>query len=228
MIFSSLQFIVFFLIFILCIKVFKVNQKGAIILFSLLFYGFWNPLFILLIFFFLLASYFFIKKKIDLKISIPVILLPLFYFKYSFFLTGIFDLRALNSISYLGDLPLAISFITFTIIAILVDIKTKKYNKKIDFFTLSEFLVYFPQLIAGPILRAKELIPSLQKKIIFNNKNIKFGIFLFTIGFIKKIFFADSIAIYINPIFENPSLVNKSDLTFADRFSEIIVTGWSH
>lgn len=211
MIFSSLQFIVFFLIFILCIKVFKVNQKGAIILFSLLFYGFWNPLFILLIFFFLLASYFFIKKKIDLKISIPVILIPLFYFKYSFFLTGIFDLRALNSISYLGDLPLAISFITFTIIAILVDIKTKKYNKKIDFFTLSEFLVYFPQLIAGPILRAKELIPSLQKKIIFNNKNIKFGIFLFTIGFIKKIFFADSIAIYIDPIFENPSLVNESD-----------------
>ena len=63
---------------------------------------------------------------------------------------------------------------TFTAVAILVDIKTKKYNDKISFYTFSEFLVYFPQLIAGPILRANELIPILKNKIIFNNINIKF------------------------------------------------------
>ena len=168
MIFSSFQFIGFFLIFILCVKVFKNNQRGTIILFSLLFYGFWNPIFIFLIFFFLLSSYFFIKKNFDLRISIPVILLPLFYYKDSFFLSSLFEFKTLNSISYSGNLPLAISFITFTIIAILIDTKTKKYNERIDFFTFSEFLVYFPQLIAGPILRAKELIPSLQKKIVFS------------------------------------------------------------
>ena len=211
MIFSSFQFIGFFLIFILCVKVFKNNQRGTIILFSLLFYGFWNPIFIFLIFFFLLSSYFFIKKNFDLRISIPVILLPLFYYKYSFFLSSLFEFKTLNLISYSGNLPLAISFITFTIIAILIDTKTKKYNERIDFFTFSEFLVYFPQLIAGPILRAKELIPLLQKEIVFSNDNIKFGIFLFTVGFVKKIFLADSIAIYIDPIFENPNLVNQGD-----------------
>ena len=58
--------------------------------------------------------------------------------------------------------------------------------KEINFFSLSEFLIYFPQLIAGPILRAKELIPLLKKKIIFTNENIKFGILLFMIGFILQ------------------------------------------
>tara|TARA_E500000178_G_scaffold206132_1_gene203609 strand:+ start:798 stop:1850 length:1053 start_codon:yes stop_codon:yes gene_type:complete len=117
----------------------------------------------------------------------------------------------LTDLSYKGNLPLAISFITFTAIAILVDVKTKKYNEKINFFSLSEFLIYFPQLIAGPILRAKELIPLLKKKIIFTNENIKFGILLFMIGFIKKIFLADSISNFIDPIFEKENLTASED-----------------
>tara|TARA_X000001036_G_scaffold440051_1_gene494020 strand:- start:4174 stop:5505 length:1332 start_codon:yes stop_codon:yes gene_type:complete len=211
MIFSSIEFLIFFIFFILIVKFFSNYQKSIIIISSLFFYSYWNPIFILLIFFLLISSYSFIKKNISLKISIPVVLLPLFYFKYSNFLINILSLDSLKNLSYKSDLPLAISFITFTIIAILVDIKTKKYNEDINFSTFSEFLIYFPQLIAGPILRASELIPSLRKKIFFTNENIKFGIFLFTVGFVKKIFFADNIAFYIDPIFENPDMVNNED-----------------
>lgn len=211
MIFSSIQFLIFFSIFIIFIKIFKDNQRAIIIFFSLFFYGFWSPIFTFLIFFYLILSYFFIKKNISLKISIPIILVPLFYFKYSFFLLNIFEQSILINFSYTGNLPLAISFITFTVVAILIDVKTKKYNEQINFYSLSEFLVYFPQLIAGPILRASELIPILKKKIIFDNENIKFGILLFTIGFIKKVFLADSIADFIDPIFDKESTVANDD-----------------
>ena len=211
MIFSSIQFVIFFLIFLISIKIFKNYQRSIIILFSIFFYGFWSPPFTFLILFFFLTSYFFLKRDLSLKVSIPITLLPLFYFKYSFFLSDFFKIKILNDFCYKGDLPLAISFITFTAIAILVDVKTKRYEEKINFFSLSEFLIYFPQLIAGPILRAKELIPLLKNKIIFTNKNIKFGILLFMIGFIKKIFFADSISSFIDPIFEKENLTASED-----------------
>ena len=164
MIFSSIQFLIFFIIFIISLKTFKNQQRLIIILFSFFFYGFWNPLFVFLILFFLISSYFFISKNISLKISIPLTLIPLFYFKYSLFVFSFFNYESLTNYSYAGNLPLAISFITFTIIAILVDVKTKKYKERLNFFSLSEFLLYFPQLIAGPIFRANELIPSLKKK----------------------------------------------------------------
>ena len=211
MIFSSIQFLIFFLTFLIFIKIFKNNQRSIIILFSIFFYSFWSPAFTFLVLFFFVSSYFFLRKNLSLKLSIPITLLPLFYFKYSFFLSNFFEIKILADLSYQGNLPLAISFITFTAIAILVDVKTKKYNEKINFFTLSEFLIYFPQLIAGPILRAKELIPLLKKKIIFTNANVKFGILLFMIGFIKKIFLADSISNFIDPIFEKENLIASDD-----------------
>lgn len=215
MIFSSIEFLIFFLLFILSIKIFPHYQRTLIIIFSLFFYSYWNPIFILLVLFLCFSCYLFIKQNISLKVSIPITLIPLFYFKYSFFIGNLFDSNLLISFSYKASLPLAISFITFTAIAILIDVKTKKYTEELNFFSFSEFLIYFPQLIAGPILRAKELIPSLRGKIIFTNENIKFGILLFTIGFIKKIFFADSIAVYIDPIFEDPTLANSKDLVKA-------------
>ena len=215
MIFSSIEFLIFFLLFTLSIKIFPHYQRTLIIIFSLFFYSYWNPIFILLVLFLCFSCYLFIKQNISLKVSIPITLIPLFYFKYSFFIGNLFDSNLLIIYSYKASLPLAISFITFTAIAILIDVKTKKYTEELNFFSFSEFLIYFPQLIAGPILRAKELIPSLRGKIIFTNENIKFGILLFTIGFIKKIFFADSIAVYIDPIFEDPTLVNSKDLVKA-------------
>ena len=118
MIFSSIQFLIFFSIFLIFLKIFTNSQRSIIILFSLFFYGFWSPLFTFLILFFFISSYFFLKKDLSLKISIPITLLPLFYFKYSFFLSNFFDNKMLTDLSYKGNLPLAISFITFTAIAI--------------------------------------------------------------------------------------------------------------
>ena len=212
MIFSSLEFILFFTFFVLLIKFLPNQQRPIIIISSLIFYSFWKPVFVFLLLYLFIATYYFIKKNFNLKISIPIILIPLFYFKYSLFFVEISGLNFLENLSYKSDLPLAISFVTFTAIAVIIDVKTKKYNEQINFLSFSEFLFYFPQLIAGPILRANELIPLLKEKINFNDAKIKFGLLLFLFGFVKKIFFADTIASYIDPIFDDPISANKADL----------------
>ena len=212
MIFSSFQFLIFFSFFLLFIKYFRSQQKSIIILFSLFFYSYWNPIFIFLIFYLSVITYICYKKKISTYISLVFIFLPLIYFKYSEFIFNILSHDNLVSISYKSDLPLAISFITFTAVAFIIDVKKKIFNEEISFFSFLEFIIYFPQLIAGPILRAKELVPSLKKKIIFSKNQIKFGIILFTVGFIKKVYLSDSIGVIIDPIFLNPAEVPAEDL----------------
>lgn len=205
MIFSSIEFIIFFLIFILCIKFFSKHQRNVIILFSLFFYSFWNFYFVILILYFCFFTYVFIRKSFDLRICILILILPLIFFKYSNFLVSFFDIKFLYKLVYLGEIPLAISFITFTAIASVVDVKNRIFDKEIiNFYSISEFILFFPQLIAGPILRLNELFPQLQKKIFFDKENLKFALLLFMIGFIKKIFIADNIALVIDPIFLYP------------------------
>ena len=153
----------------------------------------------------------FIKYDIRLKYSISICLLPLFYFKYSLFFISLLNLEFLKKYAYVDNLPLAISFITFTAIATIIDTKFKNHDEKLDIKNFTEFLVYFPQLIAGPILRVKQLIPQLKNRIFIDKSNVKFGLVLFTVGFVKKIFLADSIASYIDPFFAS-SVINPNDV----------------
>ena len=165
MIFSSLEFILFFLVFSICIKYFRNHQQALIIISSFIFYSFWNSIFFILLVYLCLSNFYFIKKKINIYFSVVASLLPLFYFKYSFFFSNIFNLEILSEYSYKGELPLAISFITFTALATIIDTKLNKHNENLDIKNFTEFLVYFPQLIAGPILRVNQLIPQLKNKI---------------------------------------------------------------
>ena len=132
MIFSSIEFLIFFILFLITLKIFSNYQKSLIIFSSLFFYGYWNPIFLLLIFYYIIFAYLFIKKEISLKVSIPLILLPLFYFKYSYFLIELTNFIPLKVYTYNSSLPLAISFITFTIVALLIDIKTNYALIKIN------------------------------------------------------------------------------------------------
>ena len=211
MLFSLIDFFIFFILFILCILSFKTHQRSIIIIFSLFFYSYWNFYFIPLIIFFCISTFFLIKKNYYLPISISILIFPLILFKYSTFILEIFNISSLLKYSYTGELPLAISFLTFTAIAVLIDRKNKK-NDQYNFFNISEYLLYFPQLIAGPILRVNELIPQLKNKILFVRDNIKFGIVLFCVGYIKKVYLADNIGVYIDPFFQNPDLTESKDL----------------
>ena len=211
MLFSSIEFLLFFTLFIIFICILRNHQRSVIIIFSLFFYSYWDFRFLPLIAFFCVSTFFLIKKNYILLFSISIMIFPLIFFKYSSFIIETFNINFLLKYSYGGDLPLAISFLTFTAIAILID-RRDKINDKYNFFNISEYLLYFPQLIAGPILRLNQLAPQLNEKILFLKDNIKFGIILFGVGYIKKVYFADNIAIYIDPYFQNPSLAESEDL----------------
>ena len=214
MVFSSIEFLFFFIIYFILHFLFPISKRNYLVIIgSTIFYAWWRPEDIWIPYFLILVAFFGYKfiSKISagnnrfwaLLISLSVLYIPLLIFKYlGFFYNDIiapfFDL---NKLSFDFDIPLGISFITFTLTTFLVDIYKNKFSEKFSLTTFAAYIMYFPQLIAGPILRPNELIPQLQKK--SKEKNIKFlfPISIFTIGLVKKVIFADYLALFVDNTF---------------------------
>ncbi len=101
-------------------------------------------------------------------------------------------------------LPVGISFYTFQTMSYSLDIYRGKLQPQRDFVTFALFVAFFPQLVAGPIVRAVELLPQLERSLRVRWDDISVGIRRFTIGFIKKVFLADNIAPHVDRIFDAP------------------------
>lgn len=198
--------------------------------FSLIFYGGWNPNYLVL----LLASIGFnfsigkliVKNKLQfykkcyLILGIVGNLSALFYFKYTnFFIQNINFIAHTDFNFYKIILPLGISFFTFTQIAFLVDAYYGKV-KQFGIFNYSLFVSYFPHLIAGPIIHHKDVMPQFNK--ILNTKQFPLmryfmiGLTIFIIGLFKKVCLADTLAPKVNYIFDLPG--KGYDLSFADSW----------
>ena len=228
MLFNSFEFIFLFLPITLYIY-FYLNRfklielsKGFLVLSSLFFYSWWNiiylPLLLLSILFnFLIAktlskstSEKIIRKKIILVFGIIMNILLLSYFKYyNFFIENIDLILGTKFVLVDLALPLAISFFTFQQIAYLVD-SYKQEIKEFNFLNYTIFVTFFPQLIAGPIVHHKEMMPQfirIKNKFI-NFKNITLGLYIFSIGLFKKVVIADYFALWANKGFDNTSILN--------------------
>lgn len=126
------------------------------------------------------------------------------YFKYSdFFIENINDVFKTNMALLNLTLPLAISFFTFQQIAYLVD-SYKGKTQEYDVVNYAVFVTFFPQLIAGPIVHHKEMMPQFAyaSNNRINAENISRGLFIFAIGLFKKVVIADTFAIYANEGFD--------------------------
>ena len=234
MIFTTIDFIVFFVFILAAVAIIKHRKFQHLILLGGSYYFFYfssNYLIVLLIFTTILDFYLAkiihdtedaLRKKLLLTISLVGNLGLLGFFKYTDFailefniLGNYFDLS--TEIPFFNlILPLGISFYTFQTLSYTIDVYrgTLKPSKTFSEFAL--FVAFFPQLVAGPILRAKQFLPQLREKIqnyetkgsirqiIFQNNHLKFGITLMAFGFIKKMFFADNIAPLVDDIFFNP------------------------
>ncbi len=147
------------------------------------------------------------SKKSLLTFGIVSNLALLGYYKYSDFFIENINLIANTNIPLLHlMLPLAISFFTFQQIAYLVD-SYKKETQEYDFLNYAIFVTYFPQLIAGPIVHHKEMMPQFSKQ---DNKhinyhNIALGLFIFAIGLFKKIVIADTFSLWATAGFDASS-----------------------
>jgi len=218
MIFSSFEFIFLFLPLTFCLY-FYLNKKkltilatGSLAFASLFFYSWWNIIYLPLILFSVIINYAFslliakskLYKKTLLIFGLLFNLLLLGYFKYSdFFLQNINFVFDTNYSLLKLTLPLAISFFTFQQIAFLVD-SFKGYVVKHTFLNYIVFVTFFPQLIAGPIVHHKEMMPQFTKtrNKYINYKNIYLGVFIFSMGLFKKVVIADSFSIWASNGFD--------------------------
>jgi alginate O-acetyltransferase complex protein AlgI len=181
---------------------------------SLFFYGWWNPAYLGLLLFSIIFNYSCgtsinnvaegkISKKIILIIGIIINLSVLGYFKYAnFFIDNLNVLTGTNIFLNEVILPLGISFFTFQQITYLVDSyfnETKEYN----FLHYCLFVTFFPQLIAGPIVHHKEMLPQYNNDSMYriHSKNITIGLTIFILGLFKKVVLADGISVYASPVF---------------------------
>ncbi|WP_299479403.1 MBOAT family O-acyltransferase [uncultured Roseibium sp.] len=215
MVFSSLEFIYLFMPPVLLGYLILRHygwENGIIwwlILASLAFYGWWTPIYLPLLLGSVVINYGFHRVLRDVRDRFILICGIVFnlgliaVFKYADFFIGNANLIAGADIPLLHlVLPLAISFFTFQQISFLVDTYRGDVTE-CDFPRYMLFVVFFPQLIAGPIVMQKETIPQL-KLPVFKNKlvlNLAVGSTLFAIGLFKKIVLADGIAPYANSVF---------------------------
>jgi alginate O-acetyltransferase complex protein AlgI len=222
MLFNSYEFIFAFLpvvvaVFFVLGRASRVWALRWIIAASLFFYGWWRPLNVLIIapsvlINFVLARVLQRMGKQENRSAARAVLLAgiafnvafLGYFKYSNFLVNsVNDAFGTQMVLARVILPLGISFITFQKIAFLVDV----HAGRIESFTLQDyclFVLFFPQLIAGPIVHYREMMPQFHKvSCRFDKENVSVGLTLFAFGLFEKVFLADSIAPFVTPIYEH-------------------------
>ncbi|WP_222937607.1 MBOAT family O-acyltransferase [Spartinivicinus ruber] len=135
------------------------------------------------------------------------------YFKYANFFVENINLVLATQLSIANIvLPLAISFFTFQQIAYLVD-AWKGETKEYSFLHYCLFVCFFPQLIAGPIVHHKEMLPQILRPTNLRPQatNFVIGITIFAIGFFKKTVIADNLALYVSPVFDNTNLTASID-----------------
>lgn len=213
---------------------YKLTRSIFLFVASLFFYFKTSGLLVLLLFSSIVINYFIgkgvwntnsqIKKKGFVTLSVLFNVLTLGYFKYAYFFTEsfnkmfhtkheVFNVFAQMGNSVFGEgsfvdyivLPVGVSFFTFQSISYVVDIYRKEVSPVKNFFDYAFFVSFFPQLVAGPIVRARDFIPQISQPYKLNHTDFSWSIIQIVKGFIKKIVLADYIAIhFIDKVVDAP------------------------
>ncbi len=113
-------------------------------------------------------------------------------------------------------LPVGISFYTFQTLSYTIDIYRGKLEPTKDFFRFGAFVTFFPQLVAGPIVRASELLPQLAEKARVDTERVSRGLFLIVVGLIKKLAIADFLALnLVDRVFDQPEMYSGAEVVIA-------------
>ena len=245
MLFNSIDFaiflpVVFFLYWFVVNKNLKF-QNALIVFASYVFYGWWDWRFLSLIIFSTVVDYVVgqklrteqqpIKRKVLLWLSIIVNLGFLGFFKYyNFFLDNFLDAFTVlgaqikaNSLNII--LPVGISFYTFQTLSYTIDVYKKKLEPSRDFMSFSAFVCFFPQLVAGPIERATNLLPQFYKRRTFEYDKAVDGMRQILWGLFKKVVIADNCAVFANHAFNNSADLNGSTLVLGAIFFTFQIYG---
>lgn len=230
MLFNSFIFLFFLIIVVPVFYLIPQKYKNPFLLAaSLFFYGYWDWRFLFLILFSIITDYILGRaiyngedakqKKLYVSISVVKNLLLLGFFKYYNFFVDSFN----SMISPFGQnldflhlniiLPVGISFFTFQTMTYTIDIYRNKLKPAKSLVNYALYVSFFPQLVAGPIERATDLLPQVEReKGRFHYSNFKEGIALITVGMFKKVLIGDTTARIVDQIFANPSYYSSLEL----------------
>jgi D-alanyl-lipoteichoic acid acyltransferase DltB (MBOAT superfamily) len=239
--FNSWQFLVFFPVVWTLYLIFAARFRSGgftrilLLAASLFFYACWNPFYLVLILFSVAVTWaagLFMEgrtrtlKKIILVLSLILNLGILFFFKYyNFFAATVNSLlagiwpgtrRVFPAFNLL--LPAGISFYTFQALGYAVDVYRGTIKAERGFITYALFVTFFPQLLAGPIERAADLLPQFKTDHQFDYDRVTAGLKLAAWGMFKKTVIADRLAVYVSAVYENPGVYPAPALLLATFF----------
>jgi len=230
MLFHTWVFVLFFLI----VYPIYLALKGTrfrlywLLAISYFFYACFNPLYLILITYSSVLDYTVVaimskrgRRKIWLSISIINNLVLLGFFKYAGFITD--NLNALLSslnVSYVLPapgifLPVGLSFYVFQSMSYTIDYYRGNVERQTSLIRYATFVSLFPRLLAGPIERAKNLLPQLKKKPVVSIQDVSDGLSLFIVGLFKKVALADYLALYVDKIYSTPDRFQSLALILA-------------
>lgn len=225
MAFNSLAFLIFFptvcllatLISPICCKTANAAKllrlrHIMLLIASYVFYGWWNWKFCFLMLLLTAVAYFCAEahdkngKKWPIYVGVifPLFVLGLFKY-YNFFVESFCDAFGIMQAGTLNIiLPVGISFYTFQSLSYTIDVYRGKIKTDHDFVRLALYIAFFPQLVAGPIVKAGDFLPQLYEDRQISMRNIELGVQYFAFGLFKKIVLADNISVFVDAVFRAP------------------------
>ena len=231
MLFHSWTFLIFFAVVYPIYLLVKGSRYRSwwLLVASYVFYGWWNPLYPVLIAYATTVDYLVvlamdrwrIRKTLFLALSVVNNLALLGFFKYGAFITE--NLNALLKRLGLGYvipmpdllLPVGISFFVFQSMSYTVDFYRGKVEKEPNLIRYATFVSLFPRLLAGPIERARNLLPQLRRTPQIGTQDVTDGLSLFVVGLFKKVALADYLATYVDEVYAVPDLYEAPALALA-------------
>ena len=209
----------------------RVLRNGYLFAFSLVFYYKTSGSFVLLLIFSTLLGWLLgigmdrsmseARRMVLRTIGVVVNLGVLCFFKYAYFFTDIFNATfgTEYSIAMKIFLPVGISFFTFQNISYIVDVYKRRIHHVANILDFGFYTAFFPQLVAGPILRADQFVPQLYKPFFLSRRQFGIAVFWICNGLIKKLILSDYLAVsFIDRVFDNPLLY-----TPFENFSALMV-----
>ena len=205
-------------------------SRWLLILASYVFYGAAEPWYCLLLFGSTLIDFFAAQKiyaatnkgsqKLWLWLSVLSNLSLLGFFKYANFtldnLNNLFDLDVANRFPYLDILlPIGISFYTFQTLSYTIDVYRGKQEPTKDFGSFALYVAFFPQLVAGPIERARNLLIQFEQPVTATRQDIEYGLQRILWGVAKKVIFADRFAVVVADVYSNPASFSAPETIIA-------------
>ncbi len=243
MLFTELRFVVFFVL-VLGVH-WALRGRGArktwLLLASYVFYGAWDWRFLSLIALSTLVDYVCglrmgampagrsPRRWLALSLSVNLGLLGVFKY-YDFFIESAVAFTAWLGLPLQADvlgivLPVGISFYTFQTLSYSIDVARKRVQAVTDLRDFALFVAFFPQLVAGPILRASEFLPQLRASRRWAAVDVRACLTLFLVGYVKKAVLADQVAMVVDPIFADPGLASVADLWLGASLYAIQIYG---